>query len=63
MTLKVPLTRGTVTHQVELFYAGSNDNFVQVIGFLSPRKKNREFIFIIRFGTKSNDKQQSIYTH
>ena len=54
MLLKMLLMRGVVPPQVEYFYGGNNENFVQTIEFLSPSADNREFVTFLLFDLGQN---------
>ena len=42
--IKDAFDEGDVPPQVEFFYAGDNENFVQAVEFLPPSADNREFV-------------------
>ena len=42
--IKDAFDEGNVPPQVEFFYGGGNENFVQAVEFLSPSADNREFM-------------------
>ena len=42
--IKDAIGEASVLHQLEFFYGGINENFIQACYFLSTNKDNREFI-------------------
>ena len=46
MKLKMPLMKGKKT-QLDLFFRGDNNNFVQACNFLSLNEDNNEFVFFL----------------
>ena len=44
----------SVFHELEFFYAGINENFIQACYFLSPNNDNREFIAFLVSGDGPN---------
>ena len=55
--IKEAFDEASVPHQLEFFYGGINENFIQACYFLSPKNDNREFIaFVV------SDKGQNVMT-
>ena len=42
--IKDVFDEASVPHQLDSYYGGDNENFVQAVEFLSPSEYNREFI-------------------
>ena len=56
--IKDAFDEATVPHQLEFFYGGINENFIQSCYFLSPNNNNKEFITFLVF-----DEGQKIMTN
>ena len=52
--IKDPIDEASVPHQLDFFYCGSNENFVQTCKFLSLNNENREFIAFLISDTGQN---------
>ena len=52
--IKDAFDEASVSHQLEVFYGGIIENFIQTCYFLSPNKDNREFIAFLVSGKGQN---------
>ena len=52
--IKDPIDEASVPHQLDFFYCGSNEKFVQTCKFLSLNNENREFIAFLISDTGQN---------
>ena len=56
--IKDAFDEATVPHQLEFFYGGINENFIQLCYFLSPNNNNKEFVAFLVF-----DEGQKVMTN
>ena len=47
--IKDAFDEATVPHQLEFFYGGIKENFIQSCYFLSPNNNNKEFVAFLVF--------------